>query len=192
MPRRHFFDVGANTGQTFRWLAQSPAFDGWDVWCFEPSPRHLHGLLGAAEEYGARYRVHVCPFGLVGDEAGVRGFYEKIDALADSFHADMRNDFGHFTPRSAGYQVHAYAHNIARFIRRWTEQGDEVVIKLDCEGAEWSLLMDLLDAPEKARVTRLLIEWHEIPGSSESIRAELIRRIEAADIAHEPWTFLEP
>ena len=38
--KHHFFDIGANIGQTFDdFLTKTTAFDGWDVWCFEPSPR---------------------------------------------------------------------------------------------------------------------------------------------------------
>ena len=50
----HFFDVGANVGQTFDdYLTKQPRFDGCHVWCFEPSPRHFVALCRKSRRPGA-------------------------------------------------------------------------------------------------------------------------------------------
>lgn len=60
--------------------------------------------------------------------------------------------------RIQGSEVRVPCIDLARFIRELPE--DEIVLKLDAEGAEYELLEHLLETGEIKRVSRLLIEWH--------------------------------
>lgn len=51
--------------------------------------------------------------------------------------------------------------NLSRFIERWFwGEVCDVVLKLDCEGAEYPLLEHLLETGIAKRVDLLLVEWH--------------------------------
>jgi FkbM family methyltransferase len=49
--------------------------------------------------------------------------------------------------------------DIAGVIQRVT-QGEEIVLKLDCEGAEYPILKRLRETTLDTRLTLLLVEWH--------------------------------
>jgi hypothetical protein len=51
------------------------------------------------------------------------------------------------------------ATDLARVVREASEYGT-VVLKLDCEGAEYPLLEHLLAEGVAVQVTKLLVEWH--------------------------------
>jgi FkbM family methyltransferase len=158
----HFFDVGANIGQTFTdYLNLHPEFDGWNVWCFEPSPRHLPGLMEAAKHQSSRYKVHVCPFGVRG-YSGVLPFYTKDDPRGDSFEKNLASD--HQTNNlDEGYSFHVVSYGIASVILSASKEGDSIVLKLDCEGSEYDILAALLHRQESLkRISRILVEWHKI------------------------------
>jgi FkbM family methyltransferase len=159
---KHFFDVGANIGQTFKYYLNSrPSYDGCTVWCIEPSPRHLAELLQTAREQSQRYIINVCPFGLGGGSAS-RRFYTKDDARGDSFQEYLATD--HETQNvSDGYSIYSTTVQTSLFILSHTSPGDEIVLKLDCEGSEYEILETLLGHHEAlARVKRVLVEWHRI------------------------------
>jgi FkbM family methyltransferase len=162
--KKHFFDVGANNGQTLPdYLAKTPEFDGWDVWCFEPSPRHLPHLMErlSRPEYATRYNLHLCPFGFRGKD-GIIPFYTKDDPRGDSFESYLASD--HETKNMRyGYDLHCPAYDAGDFIVNNTEKGDMVVLKLDCEGSEYELLSSLLGNPiALTRIDEILVEWHSI------------------------------
>lgn len=168
---KHFFDVGANVGQTFDdYLFKDSAYNGWNIWCFEPSPRNLAPLLKKASDLAVtgKYNVTICPFGLW-DKTGTFSFYEKDikywcgeyigkeNGQGDSFIKDW------VINNKAPYQVIASAVDVNNFIINNTVEDDTIHIKLDCEGAEYNILQKLLEAPlVLKRIKLLLIEWHDI------------------------------
>ncbi len=186
---KHFFDVGANIGQTFRdYLNPHPEFDGWDVWCFEPSPRHLGELMGTAKEQSDRYSIHICPFGLGGSTC-VRSFHTKDDPRGDSFEESLTSD--HETKNVCdGFLLHVPAVNAGPFILDHTGFDDEIVLKLDCEGSEYGLLAALLYEPNAMnRIRQIFVEWHRI-GTSPAYKAdELDELYQKAGKRLEAWMF---
>jgi FkbM family methyltransferase len=186
----HFFDVGANIGQTFDdFLVKQTAFDGWCIWCFEPSPRHVPALMEKAASVSSRYRVFVCPFGLRGNGA-VMNFFQKDDARGDSFESFLASD--HLTQNlRPGFELCVYAAGITDMILGATKPGDKIVLKLDCEGSEYDLLGALIrNAQALERVARILVEWHTIrPGGSLEQQNDLIRQYSAIGKPLEQWMF---
>jgi FkbM family methyltransferase len=184
----HFLDVGANIGQTFKdYLNPRAEYDGWNVWCFEPSPRHIHALMDEAKHQSSRYTIHVCPFGVRG-YSGILPFYTKDDPRGDSFEENLASD--HQTNNlNEGYSLHAVSYGIASVILSASKTGDQVVLKLDCEGSEYDILAALLHRQESLkRVSRILVEWHKIDNPIRSSE-ELIEDFIKAGKPLEAWMF---
>jgi FkbM family methyltransferase len=194
----HFFDVGANTGQTFdKFLLNTNDYDGCKIWCFEPSPRNMNGLVetakrvsGWAEKGVHDFDVVVCPFGLW-DKAGTLGFYEKSDALdpygrengeGDSFKENW------ITNNKAGYKIYASVVSTSQFILDNTSADDRITIKLDCEGGEYKILEDLLkNSDVMRRIQKIFIEWHTT--DEEYKKQGLIDAFKEAGVTVELWPY---
>ena len=182
-----FFDVGANTGQTFdEFLVKRSEWDGATVVCFEPSPRHVPALMQKAAEHGKRFQVVVCPFGMRGN-SGIETFHQKDDPRGDSFERSLTSD--HETKNiEVGFQLHVLSVGIVEFISEMTAPGDTIALKLDCEGSEYEILEALLRSPlALARVDPILVEWHTI-GSPHRDRGHITHDLIAAGKTVQPWT----
>lgn len=182
----HFFDVGANTGQTFdSYLCKTTAYDGWPVWCFEPSFRHLSALAKKLEEVGSRFKTTLCPFGLYGRD-GAQLLYEKTDPVGDSIFESigcMHSVLTVNAPRP--YAVMAPLVNISTFITANVPVGDKIVLKLDCEGSEYSILRQLLLSGLALNyISKVLVEWHSVPWEGTS---EIVAGFYRANIPLERW-----
>ena len=158
--KNHFLDGGANVGQTFDdFLTKTERFDGWTIWLIEPSPRHLPALLAKARAMCERYNVIVCPFGLRG-ESGLAPFYEKTDPLGDSFMPDVLGNHEQSNV-ATGILLLALGMGILDFIGG-IPPAEEIVLKLDVEGAEYEILPMLLYHPTLERVNELHVEFHRL------------------------------
>lgn len=167
----HFFDIGANIGQTFdEFLCKTTAYDGWKIWCFEPSPRHLGTLLAKAVEQSTRFKIAVCPFGFFAETA-TRKFYEKADARGDSFCETLTMGYGVVPNAENGYEVLCASQVLSEFILRHTAPDDQITLKIDCEGGEFSIIRDLLKSPEALRrCSKIYVEWHMTEPNEEAHR----------------------
>lgn len=164
---KHFFDIGANVGQTFDdYLDPRPEYkDGWRIWCFEPSPRHVPALMDRARRASADgYLVTVCPFAIGGAHNFAR-FYQKDDPRGDSLHEYLASD--HETKNiDHGYELLTNVVTISQLFLV-IGRSDRVTLKLDCEGAEYGILDGLLDshavrAPWFERIDSIMVEFHNI------------------------------
>lgn len=189
----YFFDIGANIGQTFdEYLAKHPEYDGWNVFCFEPSPRHLAQLLQKAEEYKDRYQITIFPFGI--GRCGLYRFGQREDPLADQFAYHGYSEY--FS--KPGYEIIAHSVRLETIMNLIPFLPDQfvypkVVLKLDCEGAEYSIMSDI-DIALQFKTTRyhlwiskILIEWHPNPEYTNQDKLSLENRV-GSQIPIEPWT----
>lgn len=188
----HFFDIGANDGNTFEhYLLKHPEFDGWMVWCFEPSPRSWPGLCATAERLAGRYRITLCPFGLAA-VAGTPVLYQQACTLGDSFCANLLGNAGQKVPRlGVLYELRAATVTLSSFILANTGPVDEIVLKLDCEGSEFGILRELLACPEAlGRCSRILAEWHLLDRFDSTSECDALKATYAAT-GHpiEGWQF---
>jgi FkbM family methyltransferase len=169
---KHFFDVGANVGQTFDDYLIPRAADFADhvIWCFEPSPRHLPALMEKA--HSSVFNVRICPFGL-GGRTSAPVFFQKDDPRGDSFSPHLASD--HVTANLLlGYTLHGAVFAAGEFILAHTAPDDRITLKLDCEGSEYALLQALLlERDALARIENILVEWHTIEPRPELDAAEL-------------------
>lgn len=149
----HFFDVGAHDGNTFQHLGAE--YNGWNIWCFEPSPRHLPDLVIRSRHLSERFNITICPFGL-GGKNELLEFYLKTDPQGDSFAYDFVTNL-----ERIGCKFMVGIHDISEFILTNTSSEDTIHVKLDCETSEYAILNSLLNNNEAFnRVKKLMVEFH--------------------------------
>lgn len=183
----HFLDIGANVGQTFDdFLLKRPDLDGWTVWCFEPSPRHLPALMAKAAEVAPFYAsVRIVPAG-VGGEYSLRRFWTKDDPRGDSFSVRLASD--HETKNLAeGFEIHAVTVDIADFIERTPGRH---TVKIDAEGAEYAIMERLIGATHiHDRIDCIMVEWHDTDTHEARSASGYIERARSAGLRVEPWEY---
>ncbi len=185
----HFFDVGANVGQTFdQFLCKTNLYDGWTVWCFEPSPRHHAALLTKSQEMRDRFVVKVCPFGL-SDRSAIVRFFEKDDALGDSFEESL-SGMRKTNNLSNGYEIMAPVFSVCDFIKHMTKHDDIIHMKIDAEGAEYAILSDLARSELRYPIKKLWVEFHDCTSDKKyRNRDELKNQFKESGLPIEEWLF---
>jgi len=172
----YFYDGGANVGQTFEWHLLKGQFARHHVVCFEPSPRNLTALATtcrAMQDRFASVRIVAAALGV----PGLRRFYEGPTSMGDSL-LDAR-------ARVDGLAIEVPTISLATYLRTHTEAGDDVVLKLDIEGAEADVLEDVLDSGPLDRIRQVLVEWH----GADPRRLTIEARFAAAGVPLERWPF---
>ncbi len=173
---KYFYDCGANIGQTFQWFLVPGDFSQFHVVCFEPSPRNLtHLAMTCRSMVGQFASVCVVPAAL--GRPGLQRFYEGKTPMGDSLLAARAG--------ADSLTIEAPTISLAEYMDTHTTADDDVVIKLDVEGAEADVLEDLIDDGPVARVRRLLVEWH----GTDPRQAVLTDRYAAVGITLERWPF---
>jgi FkbM family methyltransferase len=163
-----FLDVGAHVGETLEGVLD-PRYGFERIWCFEPVASCCEALRAFSDP-----RVVVCPFGLAG-ETGEMLIY-GAGGLGGSLFADKQGD------DSA---------ELCRFVRasEWFSDhlapGDDVYLKLNCEGSECDVLDDLLDSGEILKVTVMAVYWDVRKIPSQRHREHEVRaRLDAAGLGN--------
>ncbi len=77
---------------------------------------------------------------------------------------------------------------LSAFVDSMAKQFDQIILKLDIEGAEYAVLKDMLDTGVINRVSRLMIEWHykkvNVPEEEHNALLEKLRDV---GISIEDW-----
>ncbi len=185
----HFFDVGANVGQTFdQFLCKTNIYDGWTVWCFEPSPRHHAALLEKSQQMRDRFVVKVCPFGL-SDRSAIIRFFEKDDAMGDSFEERL-SGLRQTNNLSRGYEIMAPVFSVCDFVKNMTKENDIIHLKIDAEGAEYAILADLATNDFRNRIQKLWVEFHSCTSDAKyASREDLENKFKELGLPIEGWMF---
>jgi FkbM family methyltransferase len=137
-----FLDVGAHEGSSLH-AVRDPKYGFERIYCFEPA-----GSCWPALEAVSDQRVRVCRFGLW-NRTCEHALYDPGSRGASLFEDKFR--------ASPGKEV-------ARFVRatEWFRENlhdrDEVYVKLNCEGAEFDIVEDLLESDELGRVRSVMID----------------------------------
>jgi FkbM family methyltransferase len=172
----YFYDCGANTGQTFEWFLLPGDFARFHVVCFEPSPRNLTALAATCQTMRDRF-ASVCVVPAALGRPGLHRFYEGKTPMGDSL-LEARS-------RANGLPIEVPTLSLAEYLRTHTTPEDEVVLKLDVEGAEADVLEDVLDAGPLERLRRVLVEWH----GADPRQSIVTNRFLAAGLPLERWPF---
>jgi FkbM family methyltransferase len=162
-----FLDVGANRGQTLE-VVVDPAWGFDRIHCFEPAPGCWPQLEALADD-----RVRIWRFGLFGaDDTAV--LHNPGSSGASIFDKPAA---------PGGEPVPIELRDAAAWFAEHVDAGDEVVMKVNCEGAECDLLDRLIDTGEIAKVDELLVHWDvrkvEGMGEREARTKERLRAVGA-------------
>ena len=149
-------DVGSNVGYSVLWLAAR--FPTAKILAFEPLPEHVALLRRAITANDLNDRVSLFPVAV-----GTRA--QEAYISTDGLRSQLMFENG---PMRIPTQV------VDFFERAGPETID--ILKLDCEGSEYDLVMDRRFANLKVR--KLLLEWHANKNRPHADR-EIIARLDA-------------
>lgn len=158
---RIFLDVGAHEGQTLDVVVRSEHnFDR--IYAFEPMPAQ-HATL--VRRFGASPVVKLCNYGLTDHTATLPLYGTNADMEASLYPRKSDVD--------ASVMSHCQFMEAAEFFRRHIEWDTEVIVKLNCEGAEVAILRNLMDSGEIWKCSNIMVDFdvRKIPGMEPSERA---------------------
>lgn len=167
---RVFVDVGAHVGETLS-VVLDPRWGFDRIHCFEPAPDCWPVLRELADD-----RVEILPFGLwTGDER--RMLHDPGKVGASLFSGKEVSDS----------VVEVELRDAAAWFAEHLDPADEIVVKINCEGAECDLLDHLLAAGQLAGVDELVVHFdvRKIP-SLRHREAETRSRLDAAGVRYRP------
>jgi FkbM family methyltransferase len=137
-----FLDVGAHAGETLN-AVRDPKYGFDRIYCFEPAAACWPALEGVRDP-----RVEVCRYGLW-NETGTHALHD-VGSIGASMFAEK---FADARPHETAHFVRA-----SDWFREHVRDGDDVYLKLNCEGAEVDIVEDLLESGEFARVRSAMID----------------------------------
>jgi FkbM family methyltransferase len=137
-----FLDVGAHAGWTLM-AVRDPKYRFDRIYCFEPASACWPALERLVDR-----RVTICRFGLW-NRTTTRRLYDAGSRSA-SLYADKFED--------ARSEEEVELVRATDWFGEHLRPGDEVYLKLNCEGAEADIVEDLLESGEFARLRAVMID----------------------------------
>lgn len=147
-----FIDVGGHEGQTLEEVTK-PRWSFDRIHCLEPMPAQF-ALL---RERFACHAVTIHPFGLAA-KTGPRSLYGSNDIMEASIYS-AKDDV------DATVETDCFFVAASQFVNTWCPTGD-LVVKLNCEGAEIEILDDLIDTGAIWRCVNVMVDFdiRKVPG----------------------------
>lgn len=163
-------DIGAHVGETLRVAMQ----DRWGfdrIYSFEPAPQCWDELEALADD-----RVTIVPFGL----------WSSDDTLQlhdpGMIGASLIGDKGR-----TGATTEVQVRDAAAWFAEHLDANDEIVVKVNCEGAECDVLDHLLESGQLSKVDEMLVHFDVRKIPSQAHREATTRRgLEAAGVPYRP------
>ncbi len=190
----HFFDIGSNIGSTFdNYLLKTNDYDGWHIWCFEPSPRNITALRDRCADIildtKHDYKITICPFALAA-KTQWRKLYEKSTSEGDSlFETTFVGDVEVINQPIIALDIICTTVNVVDFMLLAIPEGEKVVLKIDCEGAEYEIMVAIMASPPAlSRIERVLIEYHGLEHHETDLRLRLSKEFLRLNISVSEWT----
>lgn len=167
--RKIFIDCGTHMFQGFQEFAKKYNIDSsWECYCFEPNPLTYNQSKKIYEELSRFYNItHL-------NEA-VSNKNEEINIKCSKVVTwGHQVEIGDFTDQSSNildnpqewwnsdyleYKVNSI--NLSSFIKNLVENGDYVLIKMDIEGSEFSVLDTMIEDNTINLVNEIYVEFHE-------------------------------
>jgi FkbM family methyltransferase len=165
---RTFLDIGAHLGETLA-VAGDPRWGFEEIHAFEPGSACWPSLDSIADE-----RVKIHRFGLWSEDASL--VLHDPGAIGASL----------FGAKSLTEEVETVElRDASTWFREHLAPSDEVVAKINCEGAEVEILRSLLDSGEIRKIDELVVHFdvRKVPGM-ESEEADVRSRLEDAGVPY--------
>ncbi len=161
-------DVGAHIGETLK-VARDPKWGFDAIYCFEPAPQCWDQIEALADQ-----RVTLLPFGLWSEDATLTLHDPGLVGASLMSAKSLTSDSVEVQLRSASEW---FAANVSA--------SDEVIVKINCEGAECEILEALLTAGELSKIDELVVHFDvkKVPGK-ESEERRIRDKLEAAGVPY--------
>lgn len=157
--KKVFIDGGAHKGEAIEVLLDKrPDLKECEVHFFEPNPNLIELLENMAKE--SPYNVKVYHAALW-DEEGEIDFLESIarwNTLASTVVPEMNEIWGLKLDRDNPQKVKTIS--LSDFLDEFDEE-DYIVVKLDVEGSEYTIVEDLFETGAINKIDELYLEWHD-------------------------------
>ena len=166
--KKIYIDCGVFTGNTI-----DPYYDDYVVYGFEPNPNKFDKLVKKYEK---------------------ATLYNKAVWVNDGkmgFHLTVRNESCSLFERKDEKEiVTVESINFNKWIKETFNEDDYIIIKMDIEGAEYTVLNDMLDNGSMKYVNEIFIEFHNRvfnPKPSRAVNNLLRKRISELGIEVKSW-----
>jgi len=163
---RIFLDVGAHHGQTIELLLQR-RFKMDHIIGFEPSPL-CHPILD--NKFGSNEKVTVLEFGLWSKTCEMILFNEG--SQGGTVHPDYQT-----TCNPEERETKCQFVKASDWFRDNVSEDDEVFLKLNCEGSECEIIIDLIESGEYDKVKATLIDFDVRKSPSQKHKEQQLRQI---------------
>lgn len=145
-PRKIFLDCGGHDGCSVRTFLKSRAdADQFEIYSFEPNPR-----LGLFYD---KLPTTLVPKAVWTDDGEVPFFLDEKDYDGSSLYRHKQNIVG-------GTPLTVSAIDFSRWLRRHFRSSDQIVLKLDIEGAEYRVLDKMIDDGTIDWIAELYVDFH--------------------------------
>lgn len=162
---RIFLDVGAHHGQTIEMMLR-PRFKVDTVVGFDPSPL-CHSILN--KKFGKNPKVKLVLAGLWSKTCDMNLHNEG--SQGGSVHEDYQTTCSP-TPRVTKCKFIKASDWFAENV----PQDDEVFLKLNCEGSECDIIIDLLDSGEYSKVKAVFVDFDVRKSPSSKYKEDELRK----------------
>jgi FkbM family methyltransferase len=154
-----FIDCGSNLGQGFDQFSQHYSSAHFDYLLIEPNPFCVQALHKMYESFEGNLRILPEAAGTSFGEVKFYGLKESGNLFSEggSILADHNSEC--YTPSEADVlTVNQFRFSNLIFVER--QKYDVLIVKMDIEGAEYSVLEDLLESNLHKAICILYIEFH--------------------------------
>jgi len=164
-----FLDVGAHEGQSLLSI-QEPKYAFDIIYCFEPVKK-LHTKLN--EIAAGQKNIVLLKYGLWNKTASQK-IYSPGTVAGSVF-------LGHQDVDPHDFELCEFV-NASDWFKKHITPEDEVYVKLNCEGAEAGILLDLLTSGEIFKIRNVMIDFdvRKVKGL-ESVRQDVLDKFKAAN-----------
>jgi len=149
IPQITFLDCGSHIGESIL-LARSLFGNDINIKCFEPVP-YLATRL--SDLYKNDRRIDVFNVAVWDKEA-------EIDLYISSECSDGSSLFKDKTSAKIGEPIKVKTIDLSYFIKKSVPLSHKLILKLDVEGAEYDILIKMINDGTISRVSELYGEWH--------------------------------
>lgn len=186
MKNKFYFDIGAWTGDSvIEFIKRRNQNKEYEIYAFEPHPDLRNNLDKIAAKENFNF-INECAW----IDYDCIKFYPGVNNLTQS--STMFEDKKKFIDKDKFIYVKSL--DFSRFFLNKTRSDSYCVIKMNCEGSEYSILEKMIDDGSINRVRELYVAWHnnKIKNITKERHDNLIQRLNKIDgLILKTWKFEE-
>lgn len=167
--KKYFFDCGTHMFQGFQQFADKYSIDSsWICYCFEPNILTYNESKTVCSNLSKNYTIFHLNKAISIDDGDTKIKCSKVKTY------EHGTEFGTFTDQSSNilkksqswwndeYEEHdVKSIDFSNFLKNKVERDDFVLIKMDIEGSEFSVLDKLIEDGNIDLINDLYVEFHE-------------------------------